>query len=281
MLLLRVSKVSYLLTYVLTYFVTQESAGSSLPACPGAVLAGRQAAPETGGAGRAGARSAGALAMTESRRAGPRHAQDGTSWMEHDADTILSSALCRLDQSKARPALPKGRSTMPRPASASSSLGWSVSTAGFRWPPDHREDVSVRHAAPRSPPRRRPHHSPKLHRALSASQVGRVREAASRERREFGMSLTRTATQPPTESELALTAAAEAAATAAATVKRRPSPAADASAELSSELRRVLVHSAPPKMCAALQQAGAAVLRGWAQQVVVLLRRPSRPKPKP
>jgi len=95
------------------------------------------------------------------------------------------------------------------------------------------------------------------------------------------MSLTRTATQPPTESELALTAAAEAAATAAATVKRRPSPAADASAELSSELRRVLVHSAPPKMCAALQQAGAAVLRGWAQQVVVLLRRPSRPKPKP
>ena len=201
--------------------------------------------------------------------------------MEHDADTILSSALCRLDQSKARPALPKGRSTMPRPASASSSLGWSVSTAGFRWPPDHREDVSVRHAAPRSPPRRRPHHSPKLHRALSASQVGRVREAASRERREFGMSLTRTATQPPTESELALTAAAEAAATAAATVKRRPSPAADASAELSSELRRVLVHSAPPKMCAALQQAGAAVLRGWAQQVVVLLRRPSRPKPKP
>ena len=195
-----------------------------------------------------------------------RHAQDGT---EHDADAILSSALCRLDQSKARPALPRGRSTMlPRPASASSSLGWSVCTAGFRWPPDHREDVSVRHAAPRSPPRRRAHHSPKPHRALSASQVGRVREAASRERREFGMSLTRTATQPPTESELALTAAA----TAAATVKRRPSSAADASAELSAELRRVLVHSAPPKMCTALQQAGAAVLRGWAHQVVLLLR---------
>ena len=203
-----------------------------------------------------------------------RHAQDGT---EHDADAILSSALCRLDQSKARPALPHGRATMlPRPASASSSLGWSVCTAGFRWPPDHREDVSVRHAAPRSPPRRRAHHSPKPHRALSASQVGRVREAASRERREFGMSLTRTATQPPTESELALTAAATAAAmaaaTAAATVKRRPSSAADASAELSAELRRVLVHSAPPKMCAALQQAGAAVLRGWAHQVVLLLR---------
>ena len=186
--MLRVSKVSYLLTYYLLTLATwaKVSAGSSLPA----------------------KRAARALVMTESRRAGPRHAQDGTSWMEHDADTILSSALCRLDQSKARPALPKGRSTMPRPASASSSLGWSVSTAGFRWPPDHREDVSVRHAAPRSPPRRRIH-SPKLHRALSASQVGRVREAASRERREFGMSLTRTATQPPTESELALTAALE------------------------------------------------------------------------
>ena len=67
--------------------------------------------------------------MTESLRS---RAQDGASWMEHDADAkdadpalrILSSALCRLDQSQSKPrssaALPHGRSTMPRPASASS-----------------------------------------------------------------------------------------------------------------------------------------------------------------
>ena len=179
---------------------------------------------------------------------------------------------------------------------ASSSLGWSVCTGGFRWPPDQREDVAVRHGAPRELPRR---HSTKQH---PASQVGRVREhlpaasspnpnpnsnsnpypnssprpssrpshspnpnqvreAASRERREFGMSLTRTATQfgtpsgrpslaqPLTGSELALAAAA--------TVRRRPSSAAAESsallsALLSAELRRVLVHAAPPKMCAAL-----------------------------
>ena len=93
-----------------------------------------------------------------------------------------------------------------------------------------------------------------------------MREAASRERREFGMSLTRTAAQPLTASELALTAAA--------TLPRRPSSAADSSALLSAQLQLVLKHSAPPKMCAALQQAGSAVLQGWAHRVLVLLRRP-------
>ena len=74
------------------------------------------------------------------------------------------------------------------------------------------------------------------------------------------------------------TGGGEAAATAAATVSAgRAGRRCFGRAELGAPAR--VVHSAPPKMCAALQHAGAAVLRGWAHQVIVLLRRPSRPKP--
>ena len=47
---------------------------------------------------------------------------------------------------------------------------------------------------------------------------------------------------------------------------------------LSSGLRRVLVHSAAPSMCAALSDACAAVLQGWARSVLVLLRQRDGPK---
>ena len=161
--------------------------------------------------------------------------------MDADADAIVCSALRRLNQINAT-SEQRYQSTLPhpRPASAHSSLGWSVCTGGFRWPPNQREG--------------RARGGPTQYPAPAASQVGRVR-AASREHRESGQSPTRglqplAAPQPlPVESSVLL------------------------SAELSGALRSVLVHSAPPKMCAALQHAGAAVLQGWAQQVFVALPR--------
>ena len=158
-----------------------------------------------------------------------------------------STALRRLHQPSAAPALhpaDKGAaSPLPRSGAARSQPSQAVCTGGFRWPTGQREGRARGNgsfSAVSQPKRKQSSPEPLL---SSAADVQGSSQGSTPLRFAF--------VSPPGQ--------------------------LDSTALLHRELKHVLAHPAPTHMCAALAEACATVLLGWARQVHVLLRQVAHP----